>query len=56
MNSFIKGMTAGLVVGVCAAIIIDPLSKSQKHKIKRKTKGFFRNVGNAIDSAVCITH
>ena len=56
MKSFIKGMTAGLAVGAAAAVIIDPLSRGQKHRIKRKTKGFFKNVGSAIDSAICRIH
>lgn len=55
MSSFIKGMTAGLAVGVCAAVIIDPLTRGQKHKIKRKAKGFIRNINNAIDDAISMT-
>ncbi|MCH5184718.1 MAG: hypothetical protein J1F64_01205 [Oscillospiraceae bacterium] len=54
MSTFIKGMAAGIAVGAAATIMIDPLSKSQKNKLKRKTKGFFKNIGTAIDSALCI--
>lgn len=54
MNSqgFIKGMAAGMVLGACAAMVVDPISDRQRHKMYRKTEGMFRNIGNIIDTAM----
>ncbi len=53
MNSqgFVKGMAAGLVLGACAAMLVDPVSDRQRHRMYKKTEGMFRNIGNVIDTA-----
>lgn len=58
MNSggFAKGMAAGLLLGACAAVVIDPISDKQKRRLQKKTEGVFRNIGNIIDSAISILH
>jgi len=55
-GGFIKGMAIGLAVGACVTMAIDPVSDRQRHKMRRKTEGFFKNVGNIIDSAINIMH
>lgn len=54
MNSqgFIKGMAAGVVLGACATMIVDPVSDRQRNRMRRKTEGMFRNLGNIIDTAM----
>ena len=54
MNSrgFLKGMAAGVILGACATMIVDPVSDRQRHKMRRKTEGMFRNFGNIIDTAM----
>lgn len=56
MNSrgFIKGMAAGIVLGACATMIVDPVSDRQRNKMRRRTEGMFRNLGNIIDTALDI--
>ena len=58
MNSggFVKGMAAGLLLGACATMMIDPVSDKQRRKLQKKTEGVFRNIGNIIDSAISILH
>lgn len=51
-QGFLKGMAAGMVLGACAAIVADPISDRQRHKMYRKTEGMFRSLGNIIDTAV----
>lgn len=53
---FMRGMAAGVLLGACAAMIIDPVSDKQKRKMQKKTEGVFRNIGNIIDSAMSILH
>jgi gas vesicle protein len=55
-GGFMKGMAAGLLLGACAAMIVDPVSDKQKRKMQKKTEGVFRNIGNIIDSAISIMH
>ena len=54
MNSagFIKGMAAGIVLGACATMIADPISDRQRSKMRRRTEGMFRNLGNIVDTAL----
>ena len=54
MNSrgFIKGMAAGIVLGACATMIVDPVSDRQRNRMRRKTEGMFRNLGNIVDTAL----
>lgn len=54
MNSqgFVKGMAAGIVLGACATMIVDPVSDRQRNKMRRKTEGMFRNLGNIVDTAL----
>lgn len=54
MNSagFIKGMAAGIVLGACATMIADPISDRQRNKMRRRTEGMFRNLGNIVDTAL----
>ncbi len=54
MNSkgFIKGMAAGIILGACATMIVDPISDRQRHKMMRKTEGMFKNMGNILDTAI----
>ena len=51
-QGFIKGMAAGIVLGACATMIVDPISDRQRHRLHKKTEGMFRNIGNIIDAAV----
>lgn len=55
-SGFMKGMAAGMLLGACAAMIVDPVSDKQKRKLQKKTEGVFRNIGNIIDSAISIMH
>ena len=55
-GGFMKGMAAGVLLGACAAMIVDPVSDKQKRKMQKKTEGVFRNIGNIIDSAISILH
>lgn len=55
-GGFMKGMATGLLLGACAAMIVDPVSDKQKRKMQKKTEGVFRNIGNIIDSAISIMH
>lgn len=50
--NFVKGMITGLVVGSAVTMLTDPISDRQRHRIQRKTEGFFRNIGCAIDNAL----
>ena len=58
MNSggFVKGMAAGLLLGACATMMIDPVSDKQRRRLQKMTEGVFRNIGNIIDSAISILH
>ena len=51
---FVKGMITGLLVGSAVTMFADPVSDRQRHKMQRKTEGFFRNIGGALDNAVSI--
>ena len=55
-GGFMRGMAAGLLLGACAAMIVDPVSDKQKRRLQKKTEGMFRNIGNIIDSAMSIMH
>ena len=55
-GGFMKGMAAGVLLGACAAMLVDPVSDKQKRKMQKKTEGVFRNIGNIIDSAISIMH
>lgn len=55
-GGFMKGMAAGLLLGACATMLVDPVSDKQKRKMQKKTEGIFRNIGNIIDSAISIMH
>lgn len=54
--SFAKGMAIGLAVGAATAIVIDPISDKQRHKLQRKTEGVFRSIGSVIDTAMDMIH
>ena len=51
-SGFIKGMAAGIVLGACATMIMDPVSDRQRNKMRRKTEGMFKNLGNIVDTAL----
>ena len=51
-QGFIKGMAAGMVIGACAAMVVDPVSDRQHRKMQKKTEGMFKNIGNIIDTAM----
>lgn len=51
-SGFIKGMAAGVVLGACATMMVDPVSDRQRHRMQKKTEGVFRNLGNIIDTAI----
>lgn len=53
-QSFIKGMATGLVIGACATMMMDPVSDRQRNKLRKRTEGMFRNLGNIMDSALDI--
>lgn len=50
--NFVKGMIAGLVVGSAVTMLADPVSDRQRHKLQKKTEGFFRSIGCALDNAI----
>ncbi len=54
--NFAKGMAIGLAVGAATAIIMDPLSDKQRHKLQRKTEGVFKSIGGMIDTAMDFMH
>lgn len=49
---FLKGMITGLLVGSAVTMIADPISDRQRHKMQKKTEGFFRSIGSGIDNAL----
>lgn len=49
---FIKGMITGLLVGSAVTMIADPVSDRQRHKMHKKTEGFFKSIGCALDNAI----
>lgn len=51
-SGFVKGMAAGLLLGACATMLIDPVSDRQRHKLMKKTEGVFKGIGSVIDTAV----
>lgn len=55
-SGFMRGIATGILLGACAAMIVDPVSDKQKRKLQKKTEGVFRNIGNIIDSAISIMH
>lgn len=55
-SGFIKGMTAGLVVGAAVTMITDPISDRQRHRIQKKTEGVFKSIGSVIDTAMDMMH
>ena len=55
-SGFLKGMTAGLVVGAAFTMFTDPLSNRQRRKIQKKTEGVFKSIGAVIDTAMDIIH
>ena len=51
-HGFIKGIAAGVVLGACATMLWDPVSDRQRHRMRRKTEGVFKSIGNIIDNAI----
>ena len=51
-KGFMKGMAAGIVLGACATMIVDPVSDRQRNRMRRKTEGMFRSLGNIVDTAL----
>lgn len=51
-QGFIKGMAAGIVLGACATMVADPISDRQRNRMRRKTEGMFKNLGNIVDTAI----
>ncbi len=51
-QGFIKGMAAGIVLGACATMIVDPVSDRQRNKMRRRTEGMFKSLGNIVDTAL----
>ncbi|MDD6213734.1 MAG: hypothetical protein PUB42_00885 [Firmicutes bacterium] len=51
-SGFVKGMAAGVVLGACATMMVDPVSDRQRHRMQKKTEGVFRNIGNIIDTTI----
>lgn len=51
-GKFMKGMAAGMVVGAAVAMVVDPLSERQHHKLRKKTEGVFKSMGGIIDNAI----
>lgn len=49
---FVKGMVTGLIVGSAITMLTDPVSDRQRHKMRRKTEGFFKHIGSAMDNAI----
>lgn len=47
---FVKGMVTGLLVGSAVTMLADPISDRQRHKMQKKTEGFFKNIGGALDN------
>lgn len=51
-RGFIRGMAAGIVLGACATMLVDPVSDRQRHKMRRRTEGMFKSLGNIMDTAL----
>ena len=51
-QGFIKGMAAGIVLGACATMLVDPVSDRQRNKMRRRTEGMFKSLGNIMDTAL----
>ncbi len=49
---FLKGMATGVAVGAAAAVMMDPLSDKQRHKLQKRTGGMFRSIGGMVDNAI----
>ena len=50
MNTFMKGMTAGLAVGATAAAVIIPKTRKSKKMVKTSTGRALKAVGSLIDN------
>jgi len=55
-GGFVKGIAAGVLLGACVTMMIDPISDKQRRKLQKKTEGVFRSIGNIIDNAISILH
>ena len=55
-GGFVKGIAAGVLLGACVTMMLDPISDKQRRKLQKKTEGVFRNIGNIIYSAISILH
>lgn len=51
-----KGMATGVVVGAAVAMITDPMSDRERHKIAKKTEHIFKNIGSVIDTTMGMMH
>lgn len=54
--NFIKGVTAGLIVGAAVTMLTDPISDRQRSRLMRRTEGVFKNMGGMIDAAIGMFH
>ena len=50
MNTFMKGMTAGLAVGATAAVVFIPKTHKSKKVMKTNTGRALKAVGSLIDN------
>ena len=51
-GKFMKGMATGMVMGAAVTMFTDPMTERQRHKLKKKTEGVFKNMGGIIANAV----
>lgn len=49
--SFLKGVTAGLLVGAAVTMVCDPVTDRQRKRLHKKTEGVFKNIGGVVDTA-----
>lgn len=50
--TFLKGMTAGIIVGAAVTMICDPVTDRQRRRMQKKTHYAMRNFGDMVDTAV----
>ncbi len=52
MNSFIKGMAAGIVAGAIAGVALTPKPKSYGVRMKKTAARAAKNLGDIVDNVV----
>lgn len=55
-TSFMKGISAGLVIGAAVTMLCDPVSDRQRNRVVKRTEGAFKTMGAMVDSVVGMFH